>query len=138
MATEIKKEIIADVAMVTVQDRDGDMNALRCAIIDHITSRESREGCKVMLMINLDTFSAISSTFFGALGASIQEQHVQIVALCGMHTAVQRRAEQFGIRDGGAAERVRSDKIQEAAKKFRFFNSLQEAEESLSTVVRGN
>ncbi len=138
MTTEIKKEMISGISIFAIQDTESDIESLRCAIIDCVTDKVSRQKLKIYLLIDLSNFSAVNSTFFGALGATIQEESVEIVALCGMQKAVQRRSEQFGICDGGAAGHVAARDIQKAAKKFRFFTSVQEAQKAVTVISAGS
>lgn len=83
-------------------------------------------GENLCLLIDLSPYSAVTSTFFGTLGATIQIPNVKMVGLCGMKGHVKKTASRFGIVDGGVKLSVAAAEITDNANKFRIFDSLDE------------
>lgn len=91
-----------------------------------LTTGQGTGGGDFSLLIDLSTYGAVTSTFFGTLGATIQIPHVKMVGLCGMKGHVKKTASRFGIVDGGVELSVAAAEIADNAKKFRIFGSLEE------------
>lgn len=79
------------------------------------------------LFIDLAPFTAVSSSFFGTLGATIQLPYIKQVGLAGMRSGVQKIAKRFGIVDYGLIKDSPTKEIKNNAQKFRIFDSIEKA-----------
>ena len=110
------------------------IQALVDKVTDITTNDEMRKGPDIYLFLDLSNFSAVSSFFFGTLGAAIQLPYVKLVVLCGMKETVRKIAKRFGIVDGNLERAGVSKEISDHVEKFRIYDSLEKAVPALVNI----
>jgi len=107
---------------------DADINNLAENIVKMTTDvKVQSDGSDLYLCVDLSRYAAVSSSFFGSLGATIQLPYVKQVALTGMRSSVAKIAKRFGIVDGAITKVPMTREITDNAHKFRIFDSLEKA-----------
>ena len=73
------------------------LDQLKNSIVEATIGPETSKSPPITLIIDLSPFYIVSSTVFGTLGATIQEEHVSSVKLCGMRPMVMDALQRMGF-----------------------------------------
>jgi len=107
--------------------KETETNKVKDMLIDYTTGARGAMPSRVYLYVDLSMVRTVNSTFFGALGATVQLDHVKLVALCGMNDAIKTAAKRLGIDSSAPKLEWAADRLKDNAHKFRIYDSVDEA-----------
>ena len=125
--TELNHTGFLGQVIVVKPEKESETNKVKDMFIDYTTGARGIEPSGAYLFVDLSKVRAVNSTFFGALGATVQLEHIKVVALCGMSDALRTIARRLGIDESAPTLDMASERLKDNAHKFRIYDSVDEA-----------